>query len=71
MVNETQVKITSLIPTTSEMVIGIQELNEKLKQNTVDLIDVRTPQEHEQYNIGGINLPLEDLFDDAPSLNSD
>jgi rhodanese-related sulfurtransferase len=26
------------------------------------LIDVRSQEEHEQYNVGGINIPLEDLI---------
>jgi len=36
-----------------------EELNERLKNNeTVNLIDVRQPEEHLEFNIGGILLPL-------------
>ena len=66
--DETQVSITSLVPT-FETAINIHDFKIQLEQNTVDLIDVRTEQEHEQFNIGGINLPLDKLFDDLPKLN--
>lgn len=26
------------------------------------LVDVRSPEEHEHYNVGGINIPLEELI---------
>jgi len=54
--------------------ISSEELKNKLKNEEVFILDVRTPLEFSTFNIGGINMPLqslnsesdilEDLFDD-------
>lgn len=42
--------------------ITVQELNEKINAGTsLNLLDVREPFEHEEFNIGGILLPLGDI----------
>ncbi len=39
--------------------IFVAELTERLKEDpSVQLLDVREPYEHEEYNIGGTNIPL-------------
>ena len=45
------------------------ELREELKQNeSLHLIDVREPYEHEEFNIGGTNIPLGDLMNHEEEL---
>lgn len=42
--------------------IQVDELNKKLKNGEqVHLVDVREPFEHEEFNIGGILLPLGEI----------
>lgn len=42
--------------------IDVQALNEKIKAGeTLNLVDVREPAEHNEFNIGGILLPLGDI----------
>ncbi len=42
--------------------ISVQELKARLQSGTpVILIDVREPLEHEEHNIGGINIPVTEL----------
>jgi rhodanese-related sulfurtransferase len=42
--------------------IDVQALNEKIKAGeTLNLVDVREPSEHSEFNIGGILLPLGDI----------
>lgn len=42
--------------------ITAEELKQKMNhQSNITLIDVREPYEHEEYNIGGILIPLADI----------
>lgn len=42
--------------------IDVEALNEKVKAGeTLNLVDVREPAEHSEFNIGGILLPLGDI----------
>lgn len=42
--------------------IGVDELNQKLKNGeTLHLVDVRETFEHDEFNIGGILLPLGEI----------
>ena len=46
----------------NEYLISPQELNEKLKNNEdIQLIDVRTPEKHQAFNIGGKLIPADEL----------
>lgn len=54
---KTSVQITGL-PQTVETITFEQLMQ---KKDHFEIIDVRTPQEHEQFNIGGINFPVEEL----------
>jgi rhodanese-related sulfurtransferase len=42
--------------------ITAQELNQRIRSGEkLSLIDVREPHEHEEFNIGGINIPVTEL----------
>lgn len=41
-----------------------------LERKNFQIIDVRTPQEHEDFNIGGSNFPLEELQNYLPVISS-
>ena len=42
--------------------IDVEALNEKIKAGeTLNLVDVREPAEHSEFNIGGILLPLGEI----------
>ncbi|MBS1564042.1 MAG: HesA/MoeB/ThiF family protein [Bacteroidetes bacterium] len=51
-------------------VIGYGEI-QSLTPGTYVLIDVREPEEHRQFNIGGINIPLSSLEENQHSLPKD
>ena len=43
-------------------IINVQELHDRIEMGeSLNLIDVREPYEHEDFNIGGILLPLGDI----------
>ena len=43
-------------------IIDVQQLNDRIKAGEVlNLVDVREPSENEEFNIGGILLPLGDI----------
>ncbi len=65
----TGTNITELPKTSEILTITADELKANLDGYL--LIDVRTPAEHEQYNIGGINIPLERIDDLAQFLDKD
>lgn len=42
--------------------INVQELHDRIEAgDTLNLIDVREPHEHDEFNIGGLLLPLGDI----------
>ena len=48
------------------------ELFQKLQQEkSLELIDVREPHEHEQFNIGGRLIPLDEIMKAADSIPKD
>ena len=48
------------------------ELFQKLQQgDNCELIDVREPHEHEQFNIGGRLIPLDDIMGKSGSIPTD
>lgn len=51
--------------------LSAHELRELLQQSeSVQLIDVREPYEHEEFNIGGTNIPLAELPDHEEALKA-
>ncbi|GAA4160385.1 adenylyltransferase/sulfurtransferase MoeZ [Chryseobacterium ginsenosidimutans] len=63
---KTSVQITGLAQTVKTITFE-QLMQEK---DHFEIIDVRTSQEHEQFNIGGINLPVEELQDHSDYISS-
>lgn len=55
----TQVSIAALSPTVHQ--ISWPEVQEKLKDPKVGLIDVRTEEKHEYFHVGGKNIPIDQL----------
>jgi rhodanese-related sulfurtransferase len=44
-------------------IINVQELHDRIEMGeSLNLVDVREPYEHENFNIGGILLPLGDIM---------
>lgn len=63
--------ITGLPVTESVPVISADELKKAIGLNEYYLIDVSTPAEHNSFNIGGNNIPLNDLEKNKSLLNFD
>jgi len=64
----TQTHITKLVETMLISTISDQELKKELAQNTVTLIDVRTIQEREEFNIGGVHLPIAEVLENVDDI---
>jgi molybdopterin/thiamine biosynthesis adenylyltransferase/rhodanese-related sulfurtransferase len=58
----TQINITKLVETISTPTISAAELRKELAQNTIQLIDVRTETERNDFNIGGEHIPIAGLL---------
>ncbi len=54
-------KITRLVNTITYPTISIDELKTALANNSVKLVDVRTTEERDEFNIGGEHVPIEIL----------
>ncbi|MBS1689213.1 MAG: HesA/MoeB/ThiF family protein [Bacteroidetes bacterium] len=67
----TKIEITELTQTTHTSTISATQLKKELEQNIYHLVDVRTVAEHTTFNIGGINIPLQELEAQLTKLNSD
>lgn len=57
----TDVVINRLVPTVDIATITAIDLKKAITEETISMIDVRTEEEHEEFNIGGQNIPLDDL----------
>lgn len=64
----TQTHINKLVETVSSPTISADELKTGLAQNTIQLIDVRTEEEREEFNIGGEHIPIAVLLAHAESI---
>lgn len=51
--------------------INLEELQQLIKTEKIQLIDVREPEEHAVFNIGGINIPLSQVAADNRLLGTD
>jgi rhodanese-related sulfurtransferase len=58
----TNTNITRLVETVITPTISVDELKKGIAENSVELIDIRTDQEHEDFNIGGKHVPLDQLY---------
>lgn len=59
--NTSKVNITSIQPSSNVPVISIATLKAVLNKNIYHIIDVRTIEEREQFNIGGEHIPIIEL----------
>lgn len=57
----TKTNISTLAGHVIVPIITIQDLRLRLERDSIQLIDVRTEEEHLDHSIGGINIPLNDL----------
>ncbi len=57
----TKTIINKLVETNTAQLISIEELNNSLDKNVFELIDVRTIEERNIFNIGGKHIPLNEI----------
>jgi len=60
-----RMKETVIVPT-----VSVDELKNQIAGNSVRLVDVRTEQERDEFNIGGEHIPLDELPDRAAGLDT-
>ena len=61
--------ITTLPGTIGVPAISVTDLRQKMDTNEYDLVDVSTIEEHRSFNIGGTNIPLDELEKNMSVLN--
>jgi molybdopterin/thiamine biosynthesis adenylyltransferase/rhodanese-related sulfurtransferase len=61
--DKTNTNISRLVETVDLPTISAAELKQAIATNSVDLIDVRTEEEREEFNIGGRHIPMEDIYE--------
>jgi molybdopterin/thiamine biosynthesis adenylyltransferase len=64
----TQTHINKLVETVNTPTISATDLKKALAENTIQLIDVRTEEEREAFNIGGEHIPIAGLLTHAESI---
>ena len=67
--DKTKTSITGIVNTAAIPIISPKDLKEKLANDKIQLIDVRSEEEHEEFNIGGLNIPLDELMDNPLQFN--
>ncbi|HEY2583434.1 MAG TPA: HesA/MoeB/ThiF family protein [Mucilaginibacter sp.] len=58
----TQTHINRLVETINIPSISVADLKKELAENFLELIDIRTDEEREEFNIGGKHIPLDQLY---------
>lgn len=51
--------------------ISAEELKKALQSDTIELIDVREPYEYEDRNLGGKNIPLDEVLSSVEIISKD
>ena len=67
--DKTNTNITRLVETIDIPTISAIELKKAIAENSVDLIDVRTEEEREEFNIGGRHVPMEEIYEFMDELD--
>jgi molybdopterin/thiamine biosynthesis adenylyltransferase/rhodanese-related sulfurtransferase len=67
----TNTHITRLTETVVVPTITAADLRKGIAENSVELIDIRTEQEREDFNIGGTHVPLDKLYAFIDKMNKD
>ncbi len=62
--------IATLIETIAIPTISAKKLKKVIDKNVYELLDVRTPEEHQLFNIGGRNIPVNDLQKNVSVLHN-
>jgi len=63
--------ITRLVETIFVPVISAADLRTAIKDNAVELIDVRTAEEREEFDIGGQHIPMDQLYFQINNLDKE
>ncbi|MCO5934802.1 HesA/MoeB/ThiF family protein [Mucilaginibacter sp. RB4R14] len=66
----TKTNITSLQQSADIPIISAAETKHGLANHTIELVDIRTDQERDEYNIGGIHFELNELADNLDEFNA-
>lgn len=66
----TGTNITALPETLAEPVITVRDLKDVIDKNVYELVDVRTLEERNEFNIGGRHFPVNELEDKTSVLNN-
>ncbi|HAL82513.1 MAG TPA: thiamine biosynthesis protein [Mucilaginibacter sp.] len=67
----TNIHITRLMETVIIPAISVADLKNAIAENSIEVIDIRSDQEHKEFNIGGRNMPLDMLTTDLDQINKD
>ncbi len=67
----TNTHITRLVETIIAPTISVADLKKGIAENSIELIDIRTGQEREDFNIGGKHVPLDQLYSYIDKMNKD
>lgn len=68
--NITKTNITALVETVTISTMTVTEVKKGLANNTLELVDVRTDQERDVIDIGGVHIEADELEDNLDYLNS-
>jgi molybdopterin/thiamine biosynthesis adenylyltransferase/rhodanese-related sulfurtransferase len=63
MVDKTNTHINRLVETIDIPTISVADLKKGIGENSVNLVDVRTEEERDEFNIGGRHVPLDELYE--------
>ncbi|MEB0262699.1 MULTISPECIES: HesA/MoeB/ThiF family protein [unclassified Mucilaginibacter] len=66
----TKTNITPLQQSADIPIISAAETKHGLANHTIELVDIRTDQERDEYNIGGIHFELDELEDNIDEFNA-
>ena len=58
----TNTNISRLVETVMVPVISAADLQKGIAENSLELVDIRTNEEREEFNIGGTHVPMDQLF---------
>jgi len=65
---QTQVHIRKLVETMAIQELSAEDLKAELANDTVKLIDVRTPEEREELSLGGENIPISEILNHVDDI---
>lgn len=68
--HSTNTNITRIPETFKVPVISIHDLRKDIERNIYELVDVRTDEEREQFNIGGAHIPITKLKETSLTLSN-